>query len=214
MEENQEVKKIKVITEGLSGMCHKAERMLDLTIDGFVHHSKNKIEQAEKLGEDIHGEEKRLTGLLVQSSTVGVEDKEQLKALVASLTHLQGVGEALKGMIPHVRNKVNENVLFSDKAVGELKFLFENTREVLKNAGDFFLTRNPLLMNHILEKGVYLNQIADSYAIEHEDRLIAGVCMPKASPLYINILECVTRINWNIMRAINIFRSPQEEMGK
>lgn len=214
MEENQEVKLINAIAEGLSGMCHKAERMLDLTIDGFVHHSKNKIEQAERLGEEIHGEEKRLTVLLVHSSPGGVKDKEQLKALVASLTHLQGVGEALKGMIPHVRNKVNENILFSDKAVGELKFLFENTREVLKNAGDFFLTRNPLLMNHILEKGVYLNQIADSYAIEHEDRLIAGVCMPKASPLYINILECVTRINWYTMRAINIFRSPQEEMGK
>jgi Na+/phosphate symporter len=214
MEENQEVKRIKVITEGLSGMCHKAERMLDLTIDGFVHHSKNKIEQAEKLGEDIHGEEKRLTALLVHSSPGGVEDKEQLKALVASVTHLQGVGEALKGMIPHVRNKVNENVLFSDKAVGELKFLFENTREVLKSAGDFFLTRNPLLMNYVLEKGVYLNEIADSYAIEHEDRLISGVCMPKASPLYINILESVARINWHTMRAIDRFCSPKGDMEK
>jgi hypothetical protein len=59
----------------------------------------------------------------------------------------------------------------------------------------------------VLEEGVRLNEVGDNYAIEHEDRLISGVCVPKASPLYINILDCLSRVNWHTMRAVERFSS-------
>src|SRR3989338_4202319 len=110
-----------------------------------------------------------------------------------------------------VKTKVNEDLLFSDKAIGELKYLSENTREVIKNAGDAFLTKNQFLLGHALEKGSHLNEIADSYALEHEERLIEGVCMPKASPVFLNMLECIVRLNWYTMMALKKFFFLREE---
>ncbi|HHT9120677.1 MAG TPA: hypothetical protein ACFYD3_09105 [Candidatus Hypogeohydataceae bacterium YC41] len=199
MQEDREV------AQKLSQICARVEKMLDTTIDGFVHHSLKKIEEAEGLGEDSLKDGEELIASMTNAADVTKEEKEKLKALVAATSHLERAVEAIKGMFPHMRTKINEEILFSDRAIGEMKYLFENTREVVKSAGDTFLTRNQFLMERVLEKGVLLNEIADSYALSHEDRLIAGVCMPKSSPLYINILECIVRVNWHTTMAIKKF---------
>lgn len=193
------------ISEKLSQMCVKAERMFDTTIDGFEHHSLKKIEGAESMANEIHTVGEELIASLSNISGKTKEEKEQLKELISATTHLQRAVDAIKGMLPHVKIKINEDILFSDKAIGELRYLFENTREILKNAGDTFLTRNRFLLDHVLDKGSYLNKLADSYALEHEDRLISGVCMPKASPMFLNILESTVKVNWHTMMALKKF---------
>ena len=194
-------------SQRLNAMCLKAEGMLHTTIDGFIRHSEKRIKQAEEIGDDIFKDEKELTGFLVGIPGKTEEEKEQLKELIAAVSHLHRVAEALKNMLPIVRNKIKDEILFSNKAVEELKYLFENTRKILKSAGDAFLTGNPVLVKYVLEEGVRLNEVGDNYAIEHEDRLISGVCIPKASPLYINILDCLSRVNWHTMRAVERFSS-------
>lgn len=205
MEADASSNNLREATQRLSSMCLKAEKMLHITIDGFIRHSEESIKQAEETGDDIFKYEKELTGFLVEISGKTEEEKEQIKELIAAASHLHRVGEALKNMLPIVRNKIRDEILFSNKAVEELKYLFENTRKVLKSAGDVFLTRNPVLVKYVLEEGARLNEAGDNYAVEHEDRLIAGVCVPKASPLYINILDCLSRVNWHIMRAVERF---------
>ncbi|MEE9583965.1 MAG: hypothetical protein V3W51_00650 [Candidatus Brocadiales bacterium] len=195
----------------LSSICLKAERMLDTTIDGFVRHSDKKMKEAEELGDEILRDGKELTSFLVGISSETKEDKERLKKVVAVANQLQMVGEALKTMLPIVRNKIKEDILFSNKAIEELKYLFENTRKILTSAGDVFLTRNPLLVKYVLEEGAYLNEVGDNYAIEHEDRIISGVCVPKASPLYISILDCLARVNRHTMRAVDAFFSAKKD---
>lgn len=194
-------------SQRLNAMCLKAEGMLHTTIDGFIRHSEKRIKQAEEIGDDIFKDEKELTGFLVGIPGKTEEENEQLKELIAAVSHLHRVAEALKNMLPIVRNKIKDEILFSNKAVEELKYLFENTRKILKSAGDAFLTGNPVLVKYVLEEGVRLNEVGDNYAIEHEDRLISGVCVPKASPLYINILDCLSRVNWHTMRAVERFSS-------
>lgn len=194
-------------SQKLNAMCLKADRMLQTTIDGFIRHSEKRIKQAEEIGDDIFKDEKELTGFLVGIPGKTEEEKEQLKELIAAASHLHRVAEALKNMLPIVRNKIKDEILFSNKAVEELKYLFENTCKILKSAGDVFLTGNPVLVKYVLEEGIRLNEVGDNYAIEHEDRLISGVCVPKASPLYINMLDCLSRVNWHTMRAVERFSS-------
>lgn len=194
--------KLLEVSQKLRAISLKAEKMLDAIIDGFIRHSDRKIKQAEELGDDIFEDAQELSGFLVGSSCKTEEEKERLKELVAAASNFQKVGEALKGMLPIVRNKIKDEILFSNKAIEELKYLFENSHKLLKSAGDVFLTRNPVLVKYVLEEGVRLNEVGDNYAIEHEDRLISGVCVHKASPLYVSILDCLARVNWHTMRAV------------
>ena len=130
------------VSQRLRQICGRVEKMLDTTIDGFVHHSIKKIEEAEGLEKDILKDGEELIASLSGTPAETVEEKERLRAIVSATTHLQRAAEAIKGMLSHTRTKVNEDILFSDKAIGEIKYLLENTREVLKDAGDTFLTRN------------------------------------------------------------------------
>ncbi len=197
-------------SQRLSAICFKAERMLNVTIDGFVQHSEVKLKRAEELGDEINKDTKELTDFLVGISGEAKEEKEQLKELVAAAGQLQLVGEGLKGMLPLVRNKIKEDILFSNKGVLELKYLFENTRKVLTNAGDALLTGNPVIVKCVIEEGLRLNELGDEYAIEHEDRIISGVCIPKASPLYLNLIDCLSRVNRHTVRAIIAFSSTKD----
>lgn len=208
MEEDAERR---AVSEKFSQMCIKAERMLDTAVDGFVHHSVKKTEGAEGLANEIYTIGEELIASLSSAPGKTKEEKEYLKALISAATHLQRAGESIKGMLPHIKIKVKEDILFSDKAISELKYLLENTREVLKSAGDTFLTGNRFLLERVLEKGACLNEIADSYALEHEDRLISGVCMPKASPMFLNLLESTVRLNWHTMMALKKFFFLKEE---
>ena len=197
-------------SQRLSAICFKAERMLNVTIDGFVQHSEVKLKRAEELGDEINKDTKELTGFLVGISGETKEEKGQLKELIAAAGQLQLVGEGLKGMLPLVRNKIKEDILFSNKGVLELKYLFENPRKVLTSAGDALLTGNLVIVKYVMEEGLRLNELGDEYAIEHEDRIISGVCIPKASPLYLNLIDCLSRVNRHTVRAIIAFSSMKD----
>lgn len=209
MEEDDKL--LREISQKLSLMCTKLEGTFDTTMDAFVQHNIKKLEEAEVPANEIHKLGEEIIASLSDVSVKTKEEKEQLKGVVSAATHLQRAVDAVRGMFPPVKIKVNEDLLFSDKAIGELKYLSENTREVIKNAGDAFLTKNQFLLGHALEKGSHLNEIADSYALEHEERLIAGVCMPKASPVFLNMLECIVRLNWYTMMALKKFFFLREE---
>lgn len=211
MEHNEGRDRSQEISQRLGAICLKAERMLNVAIDGFVHHSEVKLKRAEELGDEIHKDAKELTDFLVGTSSKTNEEKEQLRELVAVTGQLQLVGEALKSLLPLIKNKIKEDILFSNKAVLELKYLFENTCKILTSAGDAFMTKNPVIVKYVLEEGLRLNELGDEYAIEHEDRIISGVCIPKASPLYINIIDCLGRVNRHTIRAVNASCSTEED---
>jgi len=45
--------------------------------------------------------------------------------------------------------------------------------------------------------------IADTYSEEHDDRLIKGVCQPKSSSLYLNIVDSLSKVVWHIRQAVD-----------
>jgi hypothetical protein len=53
--------------------------------------------------------------------------------------------------------------------------------------------------------GKRLCELADEYAIFHEERLIAGVCSPKSAPVYLDILESFSSVIWHIRKILQEF---------
>ncbi len=96
-----------------------------------------------------------------------------------------------------VETKVKENVLFSEVASKEMSDLMKGTRELLHHVGDAVLTRNELIAAHVARETAALSAMAASMSGMHEDRLCKGVCHPKASIIYMNLLQHLTDILWH-----------------
>jgi len=53
-------------------------------------------------------------------------------------------------------------------------------------------------LDRLMELHNQLAQMTIDFALSHEDRLIEGLCSPKASSLYLDILDSIKNTNRNV----------------
>ncbi len=185
------------LEEGLLIMISKLAEMAGLIYKSLIIADPVKIDKCERLALEIHQEEKGLTGDLVCSpATAG----DILKTVVLFPGRLERAGDLLESIINVVRTKARDGIPFSDKALAELEQLFDLLTNILTDFGDLVMTPNRTLADDLLAKQGKLGQMTVDFALAHEDRLIGGVCSPKASSLYLDILDSVKNVNGHIRK--------------
>ena len=171
--------------------------MLGAVIKGFNRHDLSALNGAESVGVEIDKMEKELTPLILES--IRSEDDTK-KGLTNFPGYMERIGDNLESILNTTRTKIKEGILFSDKAVNEINDLFEKTTELLKCIKDLLLTHNPVLLSYVIDKGAEYYDLATEYETEHEERLIKGVCLPRSSPIYLDIIDSLKEIIWYVKR--------------
>ncbi|MHB9095621.1 MAG: hypothetical protein ACYC21_13210 [Eubacteriales bacterium] len=184
------------ICRALDQLSHDTEKMAGKAFEGLLKHNRKTLEEADRLGEKVEQESKQLTQMVISAK----EEPKLLSSttIVEVSNELQKIRYSVDKMIGSIRSKIDEGVLFSDKAVSELKDIFATVLDGLRNIHDLILTKNPVLVNHIVQKSELYDEVARKYAEEHQDRLIKGICLPKSSLIYLLILESLKDILWYI----------------
>ncbi len=167
--------------------------MLSFIYDGFMKHKKSLLHEAEILGKKVHDFEKDFTLDVIKEG-----NKDSVRLLITIAGHLERIGDCFENVIKTVHTKIIEGTLFSDKAVSELNYLFNTTKDLLKNLKDLVTTFNTVLIEHIISVGTKANQMADEFATQHEERLVTGICHPKHSSMYLDILDNFRMSIWHI----------------
>ena len=92
-------------------------------------------------------------------------------------------------LLENLRVMLDDAVPFTERAVREINSLFGTGVELLECARDALLTENRVLVRHMLAAGTQHAQLANDYAMAHQQRLAEGVCLPRASAVYLAMLE-------------------------
>jgi Na+/phosphate symporter len=169
---------------------NKLEGMVGAARNAFNRHSRKDLEQLKTLHKEVVPEItntiKLVEGTLAKKP--GNERAEGLKAQ-SVLTRLQLIAEKLGGLIDPIEKKIKEGVLFSEKAVSQTNHLFDHQAGLLRSLLDILKTDNKLLKKFVLDEGQKLIQNCLEFATEHEERMIEGLCLPQAAPLFLTILD-------------------------
>ncbi len=112
---------------------------------------------------------------------------------LAALPSLQMLGIEIGDLLGASTIKVDSNIPFTDKALKEIKDVILGTQGLARDTKDFFLTKNPHLGQQIQSDLSKLYKMADDFSAEHQDRLIKGLCSPKASYLYLQMMGSLKR---------------------
>jgi len=126
-----------------------------------------------------------------------IEEKdkdETAKKYVDLFITIQSVALAVENLINKMKTKVELKILFSEKALSEIRELYDVFQTQLRDTRDYILTRNPHLKEKIMAAKERLIELAREYDLVHQQRLITGICMPKASYLYIDMTDSLKRI--------------------
>lgn len=188
----------------LDEMTHEAEVMTSKVFDGMIKHKMKPLDEAEKIGSKIEQEAKKLMQTILSA-------KDQSKNIDAAAVieisgELQKIRYSVDKMVGAIRSKIDEGVLFSDRAVLELKEFFSGVIDGLNNVHDLVLTQNQVLAKHIIDKVNLYVEKSHKYAEEHHERMIKGVCLPKSSLIYLVILESLKDIMWYIKGIAQAFQ--------
>ncbi len=176
------------LEEGLLIMLHKLRESAELIHKALIIPNPQKLEKSDILSHEVHNEEKALTGSIVcYPDTTG----PIVRAVVLFPGKLERIGDYLESIANCARIRARDGIPFSDKALAELTQLFNLFEEILKDFSDSILAPRPELLEGILAKEKTLAQKAVDFALAHEARLISGLCVPKASSLYLDILDSV-----------------------
>ena len=125
---------------------------------------------------------------------IGKADKNEGEVkFVSTMVPLQITAMAIENVMEKMVIKVEAKVPFTEKALKEIGSLLYIVYEQLTDAKDYVLTGNPHLKENIRKNMEEMKRLADEYESVHQNRLITGVCMPKASYLYIDISESLKR---------------------
>jgi len=126
-----------------------------------------------------------------------VEDKDKNEAekkFVTLLPHLQRVALAIDSLLDKMEAKVDTHTLFSQKALDEIKQLMVAVGTEFNDVKDYCMTKNPVLKEQIRVDMEKVRKMVDDFEMVHQNRLITGVCMPKASYLYIDMTDSLKRM--------------------
>jgi len=178
------------ITDRISKLFEETVPILNSIYKGFVFQKINLLKDSrlkfrESLKERLPGIEKL------------VEDKDKNEAekrFVIALPHLQRVALALDSLIDKMEIKVESNVLFTEKALDEIKQLMVAVGGEFTDVKDYCTTGNPKLKEQIQTDMEKVRKMIDDFDHVHQGRLITGVCMPQASYLYIDMTDSLKRM--------------------
>ncbi|MCW3488851.1 hypothetical protein [Dethiobacter alkaliphilus] len=96
-----------------------------------------------------------------------------------------------------VESKVKEKVMFSEEAVAEMSDLLRRTTDLLPHVADVVRTCNPLIVEHVNKEADELRNSAANSTVMHEARLCKGQCHPKASVIFMQMLQNLQDILWH-----------------
>jgi Na+/phosphate symporter len=169
-------------------LCRSLSERLEMTFQAFRKSTETSIKEAEEIRKEVQRYSSELTRFLVAKSSAAGTGREWVKPHISIVSSFDRMGYNIDGILDRLKKKVQEQMLFTDRAVKEINDVFQEAMSLLENLPDLILTQNRLLAQQMGEKGKMILKIADQYSEEHEQRLIEGVCVPKSSPLYLDIL--------------------------
>jgi Na+/phosphate symporter len=182
------------LEEGLLVMLDKLAQMTDLVKKCLLSYKQENVEEVERLGKEVHEEEKDLTSNLVVCSPTETTG-DVLKAVILFPGRLERVGDHLESALNVACIKERTGVPFSERAHKELDELLDLLKDVMQSYRDVLLTRDRALLLQILDKTGKIAQMSLDFAYAHESRLIEGLCSPKASSLFLDLLDAVKHAN-------------------
>lgn len=181
----------KELIQGFHETFEALTPILEKVYKGFVANNKALIQ------ESLDNFHKILNAKLPFVEKIITEkDKDPVeKKFVNMIIAFQPVALAIDNLVNKMIVKADAQILFSEKATSEIKTLLHITYSQFRDAKDYIVTQNPVLKNNVRDGKEKLVELVADYDVVHQNRLITGICMPKASYLYIDITDSLKRIS-------------------
>ncbi len=198
------------LEEGLLVMLSKLVEMTRLVRIGFEGSSQDGISNCEALADEVHQQEKLLTGNLACTIT---DYPDMCRAVILFPGQLERIGDYLESILNCCKIMTRESIPLSDKNISEIGETLQTVQQLLSDLRDIIIAPNKHLIQHVISQSEALDQKCQEMQLSHVDRLLEGSTAPKASSLYLDILESIQSIKRHIKEMAKSIQSILPQQG-
>lgn len=188
------------LKNGILEMCGHAVEMLRLARDAFQQYSPGTLQDLSDIGRHVHHHEKRLTdhvAMQLREHPLSLGSAEHLAFMPAAL---ERVGDAVEALARCIGALHRDDVPISERGHVEIVTLFGRAMELVEGVSSAIRRGTPEAPASIREAGDRFQTYCDEITIYHQDRLIRGVCKPRASSVFLSMLDSFREIERYVRR--------------
>lgn len=182
------------LQEGILEMCHHAVEMLRLARDTFQRHSPAALQDLTDIGRHLHHHEKRLTdhvAMQLREHPYSLGAAEHLAFLPAAL---ERVGDSIEALARCSAAVYRDDIPFSERGHSEIVTLYGRSMGLIEGVASALRQGRIEGLAPIRQAGEQFQALCDEISLHHQDRLIRGVCKPRASSVFLSMLDAFREI--------------------
>ncbi len=187
---------IGVARQELLRMAQIAREMLHDSISIFHTNDRGMIEATLQKEDLIDSLEKEITSFLAEigQNSLGQDQAKSITALMHVSSDLERVGDHAENIILLGESKIEDELVFSDHAMEELKHFYGLVDEMLKNAISAFDNEDQSLARSVIEKSREVSTLERNLRKNHISRINEKVCIPKSGVIFLDLISNLNRV--------------------
>jgi phosphate:Na+ symporter len=179
------------VRKKINDMAELVISMLRNTFEGFMQHDLDILACVLKDEQNLNDMEKEATLSLVDISKGKITDNEKKNIMLLAniVADLEEIGDYIKDMIERIEIKIQEKLLFSEDALSEYKHLYSAVETALADAVNSLKMKDKNFAKRVLCDGEHVDVLVGKYRQAHTQRLLSGICDPRAGNMFLNLLD-------------------------
>lgn len=178
-------------------MAEIVDKSLNLSVKGLMMKDRAKLERVFKIEKSINKLEHKISDYLIKLSNTNVDntDRMRIDIMFNTVNDLERVGDHAENIAELAIFRLENNVVFSQKAKSEMVQMIEMVTESFKMAVIAMNSGDKDMAQHIIEVEGVVDQMEKDLRKSHISRLNRGVCETKAGVIYLDLLGNLERIS-------------------
>ena len=141
---------------------------------------------------------KEITDYIVKINALDLEDHDRqiVAAMYSAIQDLERIGDHAENIVEYVRTVIENNLSFSDTAMGEMRDISDKCRSLMELSFAMFNAQggSPELIERIIQAEDSVDDCKDDYKQNHIQRMNKGECNAEAGTTFLNMLIDIERI--------------------
>lgn len=189
-------------------MGNIATENLKNSMDSFINGNENLISAVYEKEDLINYLEREITSYLVKLSQEPLSEaqSEVITSLFHTVNDIERIGDHSENIAELAQYKINSSLKFSDKALGELKDMYEKVYNMASIAVNALENKDINSALTVMVKENDIDAIEKSLRAEHIDRLNKSICTPASGTIFLDLISNLERIadhSNNIAQAVS-----------
>src|SRR5512139_253787 len=188
------------VKHGILEMCGHAVEMLRLSRDAFQQCSAGTLQDLSHIGRHLHHHEKRLTdhvAMQLREHPMSLGSAEHLAFVPAAL---ERIGDSVEALARCIGALHRDDIPISERGHVEILTLFGRSIELIECVSSAIRLGTREALAPIREAGDKFQACCDEISVYHQERLIRGVCKPRASSVFLSMLDSFREIERYVRR--------------